>query len=1728
MKSDTQELNTRPSAAWPSVLLVLLGLFGSVFVLKHYTEIAAPSPYFEPPRPSNEPVPESLTAALGPDAVEPVYHRILEQGSRLVGQPAALETADRIEAAFREAGMEVIRHESQTVVPVTKRRELYVQKDGAYEKADHLPIHTLMPNHMQPTTTGQEGLRGKLLLLNRETIDSRENFEGAIGVINAKAGEYDERYGFKWSRYARLGLKGLIVTHSEGLEALPWQKVFERHEGLVSSASVDYLRVLAGPEIMGQIGKQVRLNVKVEWEKVLNPTIVGVMRAEKRAHESIVLAADYDAVGYLPDQAVDPLSAINAAWFMQMAKGLAGQQQRLQRDIIMVASGAAYNASSGRNHILRLARLNYGNDADVEADAAEGEYASASYRKRPVLKRLDEHRSKAKNVREILSRFGNKGFVHDVEETRVLVNQLNAETRAFLSEQAEYVMKRIVLDQNEALKDQSLELLRKGVTYDREHPEYQRYRRMRKAYDQVNAAAGAPFLQMLEKYSETIREYAYRDELKQRFDALSRHHRFAVKRLETELSIASLMDEYQQIMAFHPHFLPSMDESEQERILFTPPEKAVSSSSRERYAILRSISENYKNDSERKDFALEPLTRDTWSLFNNYFGDYIPANRDRWWYTKGYESYSMATSNRPESVRRRAEPFVEPWMRELDSLKHTMQLAARLAFRLGEGKGRLEPQVVREYRIRTFGGRTLASGTGQSTIPNFPLAGALISNRPVEGQSMFSMPGYYYHPFIMSDPYGHYEMFEPSADFAVGWRVAREGGHTPLAATFDEQGRIYRVKDEGEDTQRLFQSNEVSWQAPDSLRNVSMVLFRATPVSIYDLNNPQTMRDYNSVRMITGEGLSDFQKSLQFSERGTELFFIPPEKYYYTLFQAGMPGNENVHEPRAFALNVEGTKEDYLEDIYSPKGYLSMDVDVLDRVPFRVANSMLFVNGQRLDLQNQYHMADDRVNEYHERAKENLEAAQQEGQPYVEAYDKARQSVVYSTLNHPVLLESINEAVYGIVWYLFLLVPFVFFFEKLTFCYSDTRKQVLAQIGIFLVCFTILRVLHPAFEMIRSSLMILLGFVIILIAGGITFLFSSKFKENLEELRKKAGKVSAAEVNKFGVMGTAFMLGLNNMHRRKVRTGLTCGTLVLLTFVMISFSSMQNDIVDDTVALGKAEYQGMLIRKDDFESVSNQEIFALKNKYSEDYSVVQRSLLVGTPIYGEGVNRTPEIKLNPASGQGRKATAHAYLKFDAMEPLRHQLEYLTQTGWFTEEALNARQTPLILSDKQASIMGIRPNEVDKGEVALTIRGRTYRVHSIFTAESLNRIRDLDGNRILPYDFGRVSDFMETGEGILVQENEPRVDAQDVFLLPHSAPKLENDGSDERVLSAAVVMDGAPYREASQTIEDFLVQLGQPIYYGLDEVAYRGLKTRSASFSGMADLIIPLLIAGLTVLNTMKGSVYERSDEIFVYNAVGIAPRYVFFMFIAEAFVYAVVGSVLGYMLSQGVGRILIEFGWTGGLDMTYTSLTTIYASWTIMAAVFLSTYFPARQAMKIAAPSEDAGWSVPEPEGDQLSMDLPFTFRHRGRFAVVAFFHHFLSEHGEGSAGRFFASPPAPRLWNDPERPGEKIPGVECTIWLKPFDLGVSEHLCITLPVDPETGLYKARLTLQRISGTYDNWTRLNKPLIQIMRRQFLHWRAVTEYDRDRMFEECRELMQQNIQTIEPSAKSAELNHLST
>ena len=169
-------------------------------------------------------------------------------------------------------------------------------------------------------------------------------------------------------------------------------------------------------------------------------------------------------------------------------------------------------------------------------------------------------------------------------------------------------------------------------------------------------------------------------------------------------------------------------------------------------------------------------------------------------------------------------------------------------------------------------------------------------------------------------------------------------------------------------------------------------------------------------------------------------------------------------------------------------------------------------------------------------------------------------------------------------------------------------------------------------------------------------------------------------------------------------------------------------------------------------------------------------------------------------------------------------------------------------------------------------------------------------------------------------------------------------------------------------------------------------------------------------------------------------------------------------------------------------------------------------AMEIAKPADNAGWSLPAPDAEgRLSITLPFTFTHRDRIAVLAFLHDYFDSFGEGSAGVFFSGPPALRVSDrlDELADGAYIPELKARIWLKPFDLGVSQDVEIELGTDPDTREYIARMTLTRVTGTLDAWQRLNKPFVADVRRRFLHWRAVGEAQKANLFAQARALLEQ-------------------
>ena len=114
-------------------------------------------------------------------------------------------------------------------------------------------------------------------------------------------------------------------------------------------------------------------------------------------------------------------------------------------------------------------------------------------------------------------------------------------------------------------------------------------------------------------------------------------------------------------------------------------------------------------------------------------------------------------------------------------------------------------------------------------------------------------------------------------------------------------------------------------------------------------------------------------------------------------------------------------------------------------------------------------------------------------------------------------------------------------------------------------------------------------------------------------------------------------------------------------------------------------------------------------------------------------------------------------------------------------------------------------------------------------------------------------------------------------------------------------------------------------------------TINAVLGGIAG--ISLLVAGVTIANTMTVSVMERTKEIGTMKAVGATNRDVLLLFVSESIMTGIIGgglgACLGFVLSIVIGRVISlppEFSMSLGLKVTGFAVATcvvsgIYPAW---------------------------------------------------------------------------------------------------------------------------------------------------------------------------------------------------------
>jgi hypothetical protein len=718
---------------------------------------------------------------------------------------------------------------------------------------------------------------------------------------------------------------------------------------------------------------------------------------------------------------------------------------------------------------------------------------------------------------------------------------------------------------------------------------------------------------------------------------------------------------------------------------------------------------------------------------------------------------------------------------------------------------------------------------------------------------------------------------------------------------------------------------------------------------------------------------------------------------------------------------------------------------------------------------------------------------------------KSREAWGLESRAYPDVQQMAIDVVQGVLFYLALLLPFAYFTERMMFGFFDLRRQLGTAALIFLLIFMCFRYIHPAFDITMNPVIVLLAFIMLALSCIVIGLISGKFEEQIKAMNHSSGGLHKADIGRVSVALAAFNLGISNMRRRKTRTFLTCTTLILLTFTVLSFTSVVQTIRFNRVPAPSdhgPRYNGIMIRTAMWDPLQEPAYRILNDEFGRDgYAVAPRSWFFGTEMGEQSF-----LTLKRAD-KSYDAKALVGLSPAEARLTRPQDALLTddKTGkpigrWFEPGDVY----DIILPD--AIAQALRIDAKDVGTARVTYSGVAYTVIGILDSQKLKEFADLDNEILTPVDFIAMNKLSKQGKsgGDQGFKEYTHLEPDMVFFIPYQT--ATNLGAELR----SIAIDFDKPDVVIKRLDPLMHRLGLNLYAGQirdannPDPSKRGHVERFSSIAatssrGMELIFFPILIASLIVLNTMLGSVFERVKEIHIFSSIGLAPGHIGMLFIAEALVYAILGSVAGYLLGQLTSKILVWTGWLPDLYLNFSSTSAVMTTLIVVAVVLLSTLYPARKAAEVATPAVDRTWKVPDPDGDHWVVPLPFAVTGDQAPGLSSFLAEWFQAYEEYSIGDFVTQGVKSSEFEHPNGTAYRI---ECMTWLAPFDLGVSQKVAIETTPTTTADVFDIALVIDRSSGDISNWKRVNRRFLNTLRKQFLIWRTIKQADRDRYLHE--------------------------
>ena len=654
------------------------------------------------------------------------------------------------------------------------------------------------------------------------------------------------------------------------------------------------------------------------------------------------------------------------------------------------------------------------------------------------------------------------------------------------------------------------------------------------------------------------------------------------------------------------------------------------------------------------------------------------------------------------------------------------------------------------------------------------------------------------------------------------------------------------------------------------------------------------------------------------------------------------------------------------------------------------------------------------------------------------------------------------------IFFAVLLIPFSFALASLIFDFDSGMKKMIATGLIYGITLFIFYLIHPGLHLSSNISMVILGVVAVIFVFPALFMIYSEGYDFLKNLRVKLIGMHFADTSRSSTILIAMSTGISRMKKRRGRTVIALSGIILITFSLTLFTSASTQVSVFTRGIDTpTPYDGVFFRTKDWSTpLSEQLLINLRVEYSENAIFSSKWWLYPPSTWDNGYVHVS----SPTTG--RSWDGWSVLGLTPEEVQFHPISEALQYGsWFNSSNL----LECVLTEFSAVQLDVSIND------SVVWAGTEFKVVGILDGNIFDDFKDFDGESVTP------KNNHASSTNVHIRTNQ-------TFIIPSQVAKMFGAS----LFSISMLADESLANDiaevASSTFGRYLeIRVGSNDYVTIHKRVIQSLG------QGIAELGIPLTIAILLMVNTSISTVYESKKEIAIFTSLGLAPFHIAGLFLAEFLVYAVIGSVIGYLAGITTAVLLSVVGlFPESLAINYSSGSVINALGLGMAGILFSTIYPLRISAKISVPSVKRSWELktkPEEDGKTWRISLPFVAASEQEAQGILEFlrEYFVIFESESVGGAFFAENTRIKEVFRNNRDEKHLLSL---ISLAPFDFGLKQRTDLFTYQDEEKKRWVFEIDLLKIDGILSAWETSVRRFVDSVRKQLLIWRSLSKEEK--------------------------------